>query len=110
MTFVELSEEVLKTAERPLTYKEIWEIAISKGLDKKVGNKGKTPMNTLAAIIYTDMKEKSDSKFYIASKRPTTFWLKEREKELVNITIQPPTTQPAPKTPFSGKRFASFIS
>lgn len=43
MTFVELAEDVLKTAERPLTYKEIWEIAISKGLDKKVGSKGKTP-------------------------------------------------------------------
>lgn len=99
MTFVELAEDVLKTAERPLTYKEIWEIAISKGLDKKVGSKGKTPMYTLAAKIYVDMKEKSDSEFYIACKRPTTFWLKEREKELAN-TIQPPIIQPASKTSF----------
>lgn len=98
MTFLELAEEVLKEAKEPLTLKQIWEIAISQELDKKVGSKGKTPMDTLSAQIYTAIKEKSDSKFCIASKRPTTFWLKEREKELANIIIQPQTTQPATKT------------
>ena len=91
MTFVELAEEVLKTAKEPLTYREIWEIAVSQGLDKKVGSKGKTPTDTLAARMYTDMKEKSDSKFCITSKRPTTFWLKTRKDEVKNIIIQPPT-------------------
>ena len=85
MTFLELAEEVLKTAKEPLTLKQIWEIAISQELDKKVGSKGKTPMDTLSAQIYTAIKEKSDSKFCIASKRPTTFWLKERENEVKNI-------------------------
>lgn len=42
MTFLELAEEVLKTAKEPLTLKQIWEIAISQELDKKVGSKGKT--------------------------------------------------------------------
>lgn len=87
MTFLELAEEVLKTAKEPLTLKQIWEIAISQELDKKVGSKGKTPMDTLSAQIYTAIKEKSDSKFCIASKRPTTFWLKEREKELPPLDI-----------------------
>ncbi len=91
MTFAELAEEVLKDAKEPLTYKQIWENAISQELDKKVGSKGKTPMDTLAAQIYTAIKEKSDSKFCIASKRPTTFWLKERENEVKNIIIQPST-------------------
>ena len=95
MTFLELAEEVLKTAKEPLTYREIWEIAISQGLDKKVGTKGKTPTDTLAARIYTDMKEKSDSKFCITSKRPTTFWLKSREDEVKNIIIQTPTVPKA---------------
>ena len=49
MTFLELAEEVLKTAKEPLTLKQIWEIAISQELDKKVGSKGKTPMDTLSA-------------------------------------------------------------
>ena len=91
MTFLELAEEVLKEAKEPLTYREIWEIAVSQGLDKKVGSKGKTPTDTLAARMYTDMKEKSDSKFCITSKRPTTFWLKTRKDEVKNIIIQPPT-------------------
>ena len=96
MTFLELAEEVLKTAKEPLTYREIWEIAISQGLDKKVGSKGKTPTDTLAARIYTDLKEKSDSKFCITSKRPTTFWLKSREDEVKNIIIQASTVTKIP--------------
>lgn len=96
MTFLELAEEVLKTAKEPLTYREIWEIAIAQGLDKKVGSKGKTPTDTLAARIYTDLKEKIDSKFCITSKRPTTFWLKSREDEVKNIIIQASTV---PKIP-----------
>ncbi|TKZ35690.1 HTH domain-containing protein [Brachyspira catarrhinii] len=96
MTFLELAEEVLKTAKEPLTYREIWEIAISQGLDKKVGSKGKTPTDTLSSRIYTDLKEKSDSKFCITSKRPTTFWLKSREDEVKNIIIQASTI---PKVP-----------
>lgn len=100
MTFLELAEEVLKTAKEPLTYRGIWEIAISQGLDKKIGTKSKNPTDTLSTRIYRDMKEKSDSKFCITSKHPTTFWLKEREKELANITIQTPIIQPANKTSF----------
>lgn len=96
MTFLELAEEVLKEAKAPLTYKQIWEVAISKGLDKKVSTKGKTPELTLSAGIYIDIKEKNDSKFYIASRRPTTFWLKSREDEVKNIIIKSPIA----KTPF----------
>lgn len=96
MTFLELAEEVLKEAKEPLTYKQIWEVAISKGSDKKVSTKGKTPELTLSAGIYIDIKEKNDSKFYIASRRPTTFWLKSREDEVKNIIIKSPIA----KTPF----------
>ena len=56
-------------------------------------------MDTLSAQIYTAVKEKSDSKFCIASKRPTTFWLKERENEVKNIIIQPSTV---PKVSYIG--------
>lgn len=87
MTFLQLAEEVLKTAKTPLNYKQMWESAKTMGLDKKVGSLGKTPQISMSARIYVNMKEKSDSKFCIASKRPTTFWLKVRQNELEKINL-----------------------
>lgn len=83
MTFLELAEEVLKQAKYPLDYKQMWENAKNLGLDKKVGSEGKTPEITMQALIYVNMRDKSDSKFCIVSKRPTKFWLKVRKNELI---------------------------
>lgn len=83
MTFLELAEEVLKQAKYPLDYKQMWESAKNLGLDKKVGSEGKTPEITMQALIYVNMRDKSDSKFCIVSKRPTKFWLKARKNELI---------------------------
>lgn len=83
MTFLELAQEVLEKAEYPLDYKQMWESAKNLGLDKKVGSEGKTPEISMQAQIYINMRDKSDSKFCIVSKRPTKFWLKERKNELI---------------------------
>lgn len=83
MTFLELAEEVLKQAKYPLDYKQMWESAKNLGLDKKIGSEGKTPEASLSAQIYVNMRDKSDSKFCIVSKRPTKFWLKARKNELI---------------------------
>ena len=83
MTFLELAEEVLKQAKYPLDYKQMWESAKNLGLDKKVGSEGKTPEMSLSAQIYVNIRDKSDSKFCIVSKRPTKFWLKARKNELI---------------------------
>lgn len=83
MTFLELAEEVLKQAKYPLDYKQMWESAKNLGLDKKVGSEGKTPEMSLLAQIYVNIRDKSDSKFCIVSKRPTKFWLKARKNELI---------------------------
>ncbi len=82
-TYLDFITEVLHTSQRPLQYKEIWLKGVELGLDKKLGSMGKTPAHTIAAYIYTNLK-KSDSLFLIASKKPTTFWLKERERELLH--------------------------
>lgn len=83
MTFLELAEEVLKTAKSPLTYKEIWENAKSQKLHEKVSSQGRTPEHTLRSNISTNIrKNKESSKFIIATEKPTTFWLKYREGEL----------------------------
>ena len=81
MTFLELAQEVLKQAKYPLDYKQMWESAKNLGLDKKVGSEGKTPEITMQALMYVNMRDKSDSAFCIVSKRPTKFWLKERKNE-----------------------------
>lgn len=83
MTFLELAEEVLRQAKYPLDYKQMWESAKNLGLDKKVGSEGKTPEMSLSAQIYVNIRDKSDSKFCIVSKRPTKFWLKVRKNELI---------------------------
>lgn len=83
MTFLELAEEVLRQAKYPLDYKQMWESAKNLGLDKKVGSEGKTPEMSLSAQIYVNIRDKSDSKFCIVSKRPTKFWLKARKNELI---------------------------
>jgi len=41
--FLDLASEVLKTADRPLTYQEVWEKAESSGLAAKLKTSGKTP-------------------------------------------------------------------
>lgn len=82
MTFLEVAEAVLKEAKTPLNHREMWEHAKIMGLDKKVNSEGKTPEVTMQALMYVNMKNKSDSVFYIASKRPTTFWLKSRKNEI----------------------------
>lgn len=78
-TTQELSEEVLKRADRPLTSEEIWDHAVEYGLDAKCNLKGKTPWNSIGARIYVTIKDEGESSpFYIASKRPTRFFLTER--------------------------------
>ena len=85
-TFLDLIKEVLNDCEFPLSGNEIWNLALSKGYDKKLqsynnGNLTKTPIHSLLAKIYTNLK-KENSIFLITSKNPTKFWLKSREYEL----------------------------
>lgn len=84
MTYKELVVEILKQANTPLTSKQIWLKACEMGLDKKLSSVGKTPVMTLGAVIYERIKRKENC-FIFASKKPTTFWLKERENELLNM-------------------------
>ncbi|BEJ70940.1 COG2958 family protein [Campylobacter coli] len=80
LSYKELALEILKQSARPLNVNEIWQIACEKGLDKKLSSIGQTPIATLGARIYMDIKEMRDNSLFIkASQKPTTFWLKENE-------------------------------
>ena len=77
-TFMDLIYDVLNESEESLNPVEIWRKAVDLNLDKKLNSNGKTPISTLEARIYTDVK-KSNSKFFIVSRQPTKFGLKERK-------------------------------
>lgn len=87
MTFLGLAEVILKEAKIPLSFRQIWDLAVKKGLDKKLGSLSKTPHQTLCAGLYVDIRDNKDSKFIFASKKPTTFWLKKRKEELKSDKI-----------------------
>jgi hypothetical protein len=85
MTFLELIERVLRETQRPLTPDEIWQIAQERGYADQVGSRGKTPWATIAASLYTDIKDNLNTKFTKVGQRPTRFAL----KEFTNVAVLP---------------------
>ncbi|EAJ2750316.1 HrgA protein [Campylobacter jejuni] len=86
LSYKELTLEILKQSDRPLSVNEIWQKALEQGLDKKLSSIRQTPIATLGARIYVDIKELQHNSLFIkASQKPTTFWLKERENELLKL-------------------------
>ena len=69
-SYLDLAEDVLKVAEKPLTYQEIWEAAKSSGLSGKMKSSGKTPWQSLGAQLYVEVRDNQDSKFIKIGKRP----------------------------------------
>jgi hypothetical protein len=49
MTFYEAALQILKSVRRPLTTQEITELALER---KLIVSRGKTPSNTMAAVLY----------------------------------------------------------
>jgi hypothetical protein len=88
LSFLELAIEVLRTAEKPLTYSEIWNAAKATGVSSQVKSGGKTPWQTLGSQLYVDVRENPSSKFVKLGKRPARFFLKERKKELPSDIIE----------------------
>lgn len=81
-TFLDLVYDVLKSAEKPLTYQEIWQAGQASGLASKVETAGKTPWQSLGSQLYVDVRDNESSKFIKVGKRPARFFLKERGKEV----------------------------
>lgn len=76
LTFVELAKKVIEEEKRPLSAEEIWDIAQTKGYDREVGTKGKTPPATIGARIYIDIRDSKDSPFVKVDSRPRRFFLR----------------------------------
>lgn len=73
-TFKDLAEEILGSAQEPMTPAEIWHEAERRGLVSKLGSHGKTPQDSLAAQLYTDVKA-AHSRFAIHEGKPKRFSL-----------------------------------
>lgn len=82
MTFLELAELIIKEENKPLTSNEIWNIAVSKGYDKKLNSEGKTPSATLGALLYVNVKDNPRSMFSKTDSRPKRFYLKNMEGKI----------------------------
>ena len=76
-TFLDLIYDTLKEEKKPLTINEIWESAIRTGKTEKLGSKGKTPTDTIRAVLYLDLKNNEETHFIKLFKRPATFGLSE---------------------------------
>ena len=81
-SFLDLAYEVLKQANQPMVYQEIWEFAQEKGLTVKLETAGKTPWQSLGARLYVEVRDNNDSRFMKVGSHPMRFFLKERASEL----------------------------
>ncbi|MCK4716443.1 MAG: hypothetical protein KAT54_06520, partial [Candidatus Marinimicrobia bacterium] len=106
-SFLELAVDVLKKAETPLTYQQIWEEGKNAGLATNVKTKGKTPWQTLGARLYVDVLYRPESLFIKVGKRPARFFLKKRQSELSDSLLKKielaEVKTPAPKTSYEEK-------
>jgi hypothetical protein len=76
MTFLKLSEIVIKEEKKPLTPMEIWEIGKEKGYSSEMETQGKTPWQTIGARLYVDIKDNENSIFIKIKSKPVKFYLK----------------------------------
>lgn len=77
MTFLELAKKVLEESKKPLTFKEIWDVAVQRGYTKGFNSKGKTPWNTMGAQLFVNVRDNNDSVFEKVGKRPARFGLRD---------------------------------
>lgn len=83
-----LAKEVLEIAKVPLTFNEIWELAVEKGIDKKLKTSGKTPWNSLGAQLFVEVRDNPESEFIKIGSRPARFFLKKRSGEAKNFNFE----------------------
>lgn len=112
-TFLTIAYDTLNIVGIPLTDKEIWQHAQQKGITQGFQTTGKTPIATLGAQLYTDMKNKGGSSvFRVVSRKPTKFALNQQVESTVSLVSAAPASQlPAvPVTPLPIKASGSKVS
>lgn len=86
-SYIDLAVEVLEQVPQPMVYNEIWQTAVKRGLDAKLGPTGKTPWQSLGARLFLDVRDNENSKFIKVGARPARFFLKSRKDEIKPDTV-----------------------
>lgn len=86
-TFLDFSEDILKTVPKPLTFQEIWDIGRNSDFINKLTISGKTPWQTLGARLFVDIRDNPNSRFIKVGKNPARFFLISRKSELTSEDI-----------------------
>lgn len=86
--FLDLAKDVLEHENIPLSVEEIWEVGNKNALLEKLSSSGKTPIRTLSARLYVDIKNNANSIFTQVSKRPAKFFLKNQTAGLQEYEAQ----------------------
>ena len=73
MTLLELMEKEILLANRPLTIKEALDAAGKDGTIDEMGKMGKTPQNTINALLHKDIARGKDARFIQVTSKPATF-------------------------------------
>lgn len=81
-TFAKLAQEVLETANNPLSVSEIWNTAIELGLVEKLSSSGKTPIRTLAAVISTNVNHNKNPIFKKVEEKPSKYILYNKSNKI----------------------------
>ncbi len=95
-SFLDFAREVLEQENIPLSVDEMWDASEKYSLREKLASSGKTPIRTLSARLYVDIKNNPNSVFEQISKRPAKFFLKDRAaglQEYEESQKQPETKQ-----------------
>ncbi|MDS4022884.1 MAG: HTH domain-containing protein [Candidatus Competibacter sp.] len=86
-SYLDLAKDVLASADKPLTYQEVWEAGKAQGLTNKIKTSGKTPWQTLGAQLYVEVRDNDSSIFIRVGKRPARFFLKSRGHEVPSDAV-----------------------
>lgn len=105
MTFLELVYQTLEKHNGPLTISQIWDKSEEFGFRSKLASSGKTPIKTLAARLYLDIRDNPNTKFSQISKRPATFYIKDRK-----VTAKSEEVQVEEKTSFNERDLHPLLS
>ena len=87
-SFLDLAYDVLKNSPTPLTFQQIWAVAIENDLSSKLASKGKTPWQSLGARLYVEVRDNASSRIIKVSTRPARFFLRNRQDELPAGAVQ----------------------
>ncbi len=106
LTFLQLAQKVLAEEKREMSPQDIWDTAAMKGYDKLVESKGKTPWQSLGAMLYVDVRDNPNTAFAATHSRPKTFYLKDT---VVNNTIAMPAAESRSKPSYLEKDLHPFL-